>query len=342
MKIVNPSFLYIFFCMLAAPFCSGFHPAWDDKLDFASLENRLQTEQVAHIERMGDYFKRIGKPFSADNAIKLITLESGLKAVFKAGGYRYAEVAAYKANQAVGQRLVPPTVMRTINGEEGSLQFFVATSIDLVRTTGKNNYFKKLHAKDLSDMKIFYFVFGQWDTHAGNQLIALQKGKPYLALIDNAAIHHRLHVRYGDYPFVSKGDKNNTIDTPCSPSFPFNEAKTVRPGSHKKLYGLFLPFISKQYIHSWIRPDAKITYVIWCGSLYIQHKSNKPVTTNRYYASTLRAYQKLDRDVLRDVWADGMKIHPEYYEELIDLILERRDQIIVAAHLTGTVVDDIH
>ena len=278
-----------------------------------------------------------------DDYVKLVVLESGLKAVFKAGEYRYAEVAAYKGNRAVGQRLVPPTVLRTIDGEEGSLQFFVESSLDPLRSNNRSSFFKKLHPKMVSDMHIFYFVFGQWDIHEGNQIITESNGNYYLALIDNAGIKHRQQVRYGEFPFVGKGIINEKAVTDMGPTFPFDKPKRVSASSYDRLLALFSPFLEDWHIRAMQDPREQIVYCLWNHGLYVQIYADsglKPTHTDIYYSSTLEAYQKLDRSILRKVWSEGLSVEPERYEELIDLILERRDQLILAAQELGTIIKD--
>src|SRR5262249_7471451 len=147
-------------------FRSAFQPSWNDRLDLQAIEDRLQNEQIADTQSISRYLAKAGKSPKASHELLLVGLERGLKAVFKTGEYHYAEVAAYRASKALDQRLVPPTVIRTINGKQGSLQFLVESPVDLRKAHG-SEHFKKVSAKDKSDMMLFYFVFGQWDNHLG-------------------------------------------------------------------------------------------------------------------------------------------------------------------------------
>lgn len=325
-------------------FSSFEQPAWDESLDLKAIEVRLKTESIAQIHRINKVLAHEGKSTQGDSAMRLVILESGLKAVFKPGEYRYGEVAAYKANQALGQRLVPPTVLRTIDGMEGSLQFFVESPLDLKKMTNADGIFKKLDPKDLSDMKLFYFVFGQWDTHHGNQIVAFHKGKPFLALIDNAGILHRSFTRYGHYTFIEKG-KNAKISTECTELFPYDDAKTIRPGSLEALRRVFGPYVSEKALRKLWSLRKPITYCLWDGTLWMLMYNRgaiiKPSATKRYYASTLKAYEKLDRATLQNVWAEWLSVEKEHAESLICLTLKRRDEMLEAAYLHGHIIADV-
>lgn len=309
-------------------------PVWDETLDFHAIELRMQTERLVGSMGIASFLKRTGKVVKGDDKIRFLTFESGLKAVFKPGEYRFAEIAAYKASKLLGLRLVPPTILRIIDGVEGSVQFFVESNIDLLKGSNRSTYFKKVPAKDISDMIIFYFVFGQWDLHAGNQMISISDGKAHLALIDNAGMLHKQYIRYGDFAFIQKGE-NAKVESLNTPKFPFDRVITLKPGSLDKLIKLFSQFIHRKHIEKIWQHHKPITYVFWKNAFWMQmykyNPSVQPLKTKRYYASTLSALKKLDRECLREVWADGMKTDPSYYEELIDLILERRDQLIAHA-----------
>ncbi len=169
----------------------GHQPDWDDQLDFEEIERRLQTEAIVERRDIRSFLKKSHKGVRALHAPDIVVLESGLKAVFKKANACYGEIAAYKAAKALGLRLVPPTVLRKIDGKVGSLQFYVASKIDLLHQS--HSIYHKLSEKDLSDQKVFEYIFNRWDTHSGNQIISENKGKYTLALIDNAGLTFLSH-----------------------------------------------------------------------------------------------------------------------------------------------------
>lgn len=81
--------------------------------------------------------------FEGSTEVYLVTLSSGVRAVFKPNPEHWvisskrvnaylansaAEVAAYSLSRILGLNLVPPTVMRSLDGKVGSLQVFVQGS----------------------------------------------------------------------------------------------------------------------------------------------------------------------------------------------------------------------
>lgn len=318
--------------------------AWDDNLNFEAIEQSLAHEKIKYAQPMGRFLEKEGKKSAAPNGMKLIVLESGIKAVFKPGEYAYGEVAGYNANKTLSQRLVPPTVMRMIDGEKGSLQFYVESSVELRKNPDQKAIFNKVPEKDLCDMKMFYYVFGQWDGHAGNQIIAFHNGKAHLALIDNGGILHMSHTRYGGYSFIEKG-VNEKLQGDLSKTFPFDRAIIVKRPTYELLKDAFLPYVPAKNIRKMLSPNTPIIYCIWRGVLWVEmyrdSKSIKPIITKRYYRSSIEAYKKLDRDQLQVIWSDWLAVDPKHAGELIELTLERRDQILNHAYSEGTIIDDM-
>jgi hypothetical protein len=311
-------------------------PRWDEKLNFQDVENRLMEEKVVSITQIAQYLAQTGKKYDFDNDVKLVILASGLKAVFKTGEDRYAEVAAYRANQFLAQRLVPLTILRTINGAQGSLQFFVESDIDLLEEKRAKKMFDQVSPKDLSDMKLFYFVFGQWDINTSNQIIQINNGKAYLALIDNAGINNQQQVQYGDFAFVclAYSDKrNDSFDI----QFPFDNPQVLHNPTLAKVQEIFREFVSQECVEGIWRRYKHISYGIWRNRIRLQfYKYNTSVTpnyTDTYFKSTLDAYGKLDKASLKQIWAEGLKEDKQHFSNLIKLILERRDQVLRATTL---------
>lgn len=190
-------------------FCNAeTQPVWDDTLNFEDIEYRLLHEPISETRSMHTFLKKSGKIPSGTHPIKLVILESGLKAVFKEPGACYGEVAAYRAAKALGMRLVPPTVFREINGRMGSLQFYVESPIDLMKS--RQDYHRKLDHKTVTDEQLFNYLLCRWDIHAGNQMLSKEGSRYYLALIDNAGVRSLIH---------------NTK----------NKVKTLHPSTFKKL-----------------------------------------------------------------------------------------------------------
>lgn len=212
-------------------------PTWDDTLDFQYIEEQLITQPIIELKEMRNYLSEQGKKARYTKKVYLATLANGLKAVFKPESelrFSYGEVAAYKASVWLGQRLVPPTVLKTYQGKEGilqgSLQFFVESPFDLLKRRDNKLAFSLLSEKEKSDMYLFCFIFGQWDNHAGNQIIAYNNEKAKLALIDNAVVITWSKTRYGQHSFIRQiGFEPNFSYTGV---FPFEEESFIALPAH--------------------------------------------------------------------------------------------------------------
>ncbi|GGA76542.1 hypothetical protein GCM10011369_18040 [Neiella marina] len=83
----------------------------------------------------------IGKGVTRSRVLTLKQDDKQFRASFKTfnkSGDRYIfEVAAYKLDRLLGQNLVPPTVLRTIDGKEGAVQLWVE---DLIDDNHKNDH----------------------------------------------------------------------------------------------------------------------------------------------------------------------------------------------------------
>lgn len=302
-------------------------PTLRSRADFESAEMRLHQEPIVGITP----FQK-GTGAQPTHAIKVITLESGLKALFKTGEYHHAEVAGYRLSKLLGVDLVPPTVYRVIEGVRGSLQLYL-NARDRASLPHSSQLLEKMGKKVISDMKLFYYVAGQWDTHQGNQLIEKQGDSYRLWLIDNSGILHRSYSTYGGVTFIEKG-YNAQMPSAQGTEFPFKKAITIE-GNFIQALKLFSPYIhSKKHIES-LSKHEELTYVIWNNTLWLQYNTNGPTRvarhTNHYYSSTIQALKGLTRESLAQVWAELLLSEPEFTQELIDLTLRRRDEVIRAS-----------
>ncbi|MBA2307446.1 hypothetical protein H0W26_04910 [Candidatus Dependentiae bacterium] len=337
-KLYGSRVCALVFVLLVCADLVGFSYTWDSEKDAREMETKLLYLPIVSIKGLKSHFLERKKNREATwsrNVMKFVVLEGGLEAVFKKGKYAYAEVAGYKASQIMGLGLVPPAVLRTINGEVGSLQLFIP-SIGTIE-----HYKHELSSKMISDMRIFYFIWGQWDTHPGNQLVYRRNGKVQLALIDNAGMLHRQHIRYGDHAFVGKGKNTQQESALPSSEFPFSEARRLGSGSYHQFSALLIPFITKDHmLRIWNSKNRGAPYLIWRNSLWMQiykASDHKPIFTSVYYASTLKVAHNLTYDVVRSVWQESYEMSPSHYEDLCRLTLERRDQLVQAALSKGII-----
>jgi hypothetical protein len=325
-------------------------PLWDDKLDLNKIEADLTNQHISKLIPLASYLIHEGlHGVGMGHTVYLAIMENGLKAIFKPEDKlfnSFAEVAAYRASKFLGLRLVPPTVLKKYKNLHGSLQFFVQPSSQNLRD---EKAYQKLSTKDQSDMCLFYFVLGKWDSHMGNQIITQYNNKAYLALIDNTSIKSLQQVRYGEDPFICMSC-NHVAHTPHAGPFPFDRPSILHNPTLVKAQQLFGRFLSARRIQHILEKNKKqIVYAIWCDNLWVQrrlrhivrylhHFTQKPNYSPVYYKSTIERYSKLDKSTLQNIWAEALIQDKEYFTELILQTLERRDQMLKAALKSGSII----
>jgi hypothetical protein len=100
------------------------------------------------------------------NDTYLVEFANGARAVWKphkdvwSSNYR-AEVLAYEIDRVLGFNLVPPTIVRTLDGQVGSIQYFMNSS-KIARPT----------VQSLNKQHFFDYLIDNRDRHGGNYLIA--------------------------------------------------------------------------------------------------------------------------------------------------------------------------
>lgn len=323
---------YCYVVLFCAPLMG--QPAWDDHLDHETIEQRLSTEAIVDVSSLQSYLTKRGISAHPTHDVRIVKLESGLLGVFKRGDYHHGEVAAYRASKALGLRLVPPTVYRRVKGMEGSMQFYIeAPSISKV--SNMKSLTKKVGPKAVSDMRLFYYVFGQWDVHSGNQLIASYGDKHYLALIDNSVVLHLTYDTYGGSTFTSKG-KNDDLPSLTGSDFPYDEVQRI---SGSKVTSVLKPYVGKSE-RARLSRFGNIEYVVWNYRLYIKlRKKLKARFTKTFYQSTLDAYKALSEQDLNYVWQGWAMKDPEHADELGRIALQKRDEILSYAYDKGTIYE---
>ena len=296
----------------------------------------LKTSKIVDIKPMKTALIEQGKKVEFDGKVFLITLENGMKAVFKSlppddQGDAKAEVVAYQASIYLGFPYIPPTVLRKINSMKGSLQLFVDTAIDLLVDGEYTKALQKISQEDQDNLKIFYFIFGQWDSGVHNLLAYTDGPRIYPIAIDNSGIRNHQCVHYGELPFVRVlySDKLNTND--WDKPFLFESARiSNNPASDnlKKSFGDKLP---ESFYKNFKSYGKSLKYVIYQNSLWIQYhafdKNFDKSYVEKCSQKTLLALEKLDLKSLKEIFscAKGEDFLTDSY---FKKILERRDQVL--------------
>jgi len=142
------------------------------------IEKAIANQEPVKTERVETKF----------NEVFLVDLEDGGRVIFKpfdGEDFELKEYVQYKRERAAylfdtifNWGLVPPTVIREINGRIGSAQVFVE---DARHTDGENEKLGSVFEKDVSRLDAFDFLIGNDDRNPGNYLI--KEGR--LVAIDN-------------------------------------------------------------------------------------------------------------------------------------------------------------
>lgn len=314
------------------------HNKYDHPQSFSNpaIKDLLKDSKVNSIEPMRDFLTRNGKKCEFEGEVFLVTLENGVKAVFKSlplddQADAQAEVAAYEASLFLGFPYIPPTVLREINGMKGSLQLFVDTPIDLLDDNSYNEVLAKVKEEDLAALKIFYFIFGQWDTGPHNLLAYSDEKNTYLVAIDNSAIRNRQHVKYGDLPFVRilYSDTLKTKDE--DQTFPFKDFKIISKPFKENLRKIFLSRLPESFYNNFKSYAEKVKIIAYNNALWVQYHAFDKDFVKSYVEKCpqqiLEAIKKLDMSALKQIFniAKGEDFLNDAY---LSSILDRRNQVL--------------
>jgi len=123
--------------------------------------------------------KKIGRGITDSSFIEL---KDDGKGIFKTEGC-FNERAAYLIDRFLGFNLVPPTVIRQVDGDIGSVQEFIPDTkmADELEDSGWWSYKKRCH-DELAKMWIFDMIINNKDRHPGNFLV---KDKKKIYAIDH-------------------------------------------------------------------------------------------------------------------------------------------------------------
>lgn len=297
----------------------------------------LKTGKVVSKRPMKEYLKSLGKKSEFDGQVFLVELDNGLKAVFKAQpaddlGDAYAEVAAYRASVVLGFPDIPPTIMFAMDGMQGSLQLFVDTPLDHLDSKVYEAALQEASPDDVANLKLFYFIFGQWDSGKHNLLTFKEGKKTYLIAIDNSGMRNHQYVQYGDLPFVrvlySDHLKSQDWDAP----FPFDKAQVIENPTSEKLRKIFGDQLPESFYKSFKSYAQKpYRYVVYRNSLWRQFHAQDPDFVKSFTSymppETRRKLERLSMAQLRKIFAEAKNadfLTPAY----LNAILERRDQVL--------------
>ena len=128
---------------------------WNN-INFKEIESLLLSSSIQKSTSIYEYLNIPDRKYNL-TAPLLLSLENGLKAVFKPNRYSdqiKAALMAYQFSQFMGFKFVSPTVTRTINGKNGVVRFFVEETAEL-----QHKFIKNLTPLEKSNIYIFYLKY---------------------------------------------------------------------------------------------------------------------------------------------------------------------------------------
>lgn len=306
---------------------------------FSQVTFSCELTGIIKLIPMREHLQKNNACVDYSNDVYFAECADGKRGVFKvqhdSEGEMFAEVAAYRASEWLGLHMVPQTIItQDAQGRWGSWQEYVEPAFDWI-AVGKEKSIENVVDKEQIDaMRLFYFVFGQWDIAPSNQIIYIKDGKYCLALIDNGDLYDEQRIQYGDFAFIHQGKPyRRPVKYLGNDPFPFDKVECGIP--NQKLKELLCSFIPEDVAHNMInralQDDNKIRYVIWNDAFWIQHYKYYSKVKANYVAhpnaELVEKFKKLTKQDLCAFWTEGLKHNHDYVMRLIDLTLERRDQL---------------
>ena len=322
----------LFFCILLPSYCHAYNFGNEDY-----IVEQLLHDKIVNVQPLNTALGKKGKIVLTERKLFLITLRSGIQGVYKPLSKKdrpmderqmMAEVAAYKASSLLGFSLVPPTVIRAINGVRGSLQFFVKTNIDPMVPGMFNRALTQADQDELATLKIFYYVFGRWSNLARNFLLDYKNGKFNFIGIDNEGMWRRKYWRYGENAFVYCHWKGLKVPKSHARSFPYDRYYTIHDPDASKIKEQFGSEISAYYLEKFCHVNP-LKYIYYDDALWVNLKGNAPcfAFTNRYPEETISKIKTIDYPMLYTIFSDAQDAG-FVTDEFLDFILDRRDQVL--------------
>ena len=312
---------------------------WND-INFEETEKLLLTLTIQKKIPMEKYLSIKTNP--NNSPLFILVFNNNLKAVFKPNRSKtkmQSSIMSYHFSQFMKWNLIPPTVIRTIDGSQGVVQLFIDNFND---RKYKSELARNLTPVQKSNIFTYYFVSGNFDGSLKNILFGKACRKP--ALIDNEQMLLSTFIQYGDYPFMPLSSKVYFSKLMKSEKFPSHRIQLVNT---KKIsnYKIFFEKIfenemesnySKQLINWYSQHnkslDGGFYYVKWNNSSWIKmnilsykliFKDFLPVV---FQENTIKKLNQLNNDILNSFSPD-FSVPPEINKE----ILYRRDVILKEA-----------
>lgn len=278
-------------------------------------ENNKHYIHDVYIVELSSDISGIFKPITANGLIENTTI-----------GKVILETIAYKLSKFLGFPIIPPVVLREIDGELGSLHYFVNDVIHLgaLREEDAKRFFNKVSKEEWAKIRLFQFIMGQYDCGYENMIYLTTNDT--LIPIDYGACYDIQYVEYGTPPFVSMYTHDEFEDDSISESFPF---KSVRTFSQNEVIDEkdCIQFLSSQLKFRFKRIKDPLKFVIWKKQLWRQYYYCEPAFVDYCSDTILDAFSRINYENLKQLFMNDYCCC-DRAEILINGILDRRDQVL--------------
>lgn len=275
---------------------------WND-IDFLKTEKKLKTLSVIDTKNLFEYFPNkkteiIERYKKSGSSIPIIlTLKDNTKAIFKPNRPLLDQASALRAyyfSQALNLKLVPPTVIRTIDKKRGVVQLFIENTL---QTDNKKKVLDQLPNQLKNSIYIFYTLIGELNISISQ--ILFDKNCSYPILIDNEKNLSALSViEHGDFPYIKihkkKLDKLTYSDYK---SFPFDNKKSIinfSKANLKKIFNKEYKMIEKMSKNLSAFNQRTLHYISWKKTTWVKYNLIK---YNYLYKDL--APQSLSKNILK-------------------------------------------
>ena len=232
--------------------------------------------------------------------------------------------------------MIPPTIIRKINGRLGSLQLFIESNTKIISCRNKLEFLSKINSA--RNIYNFYFLTGIQDVHCGNILISKNCSIP--VLIDNDSMKINISKRGYFHQFIQRSHTKKTILTEQDyKNAPFEEAIELKKdsiGSLKRIYPAITPRQFKK-IQRIASRYGDILYLKYKDRLWIASKTSewtriyeKLLNNQDHYLPSsqfLKKLRQLDKTTIRSLLVGDFKKN----ESIINGIYYRRNAILEEA-----------
>lgn len=313
-------------------------PPWNER----DIEQQLMYGEVRSLISMDRFLAGRNKIADYTNEVYAAHLPNGAIGVFKPEehneswdmGSADAEVAAYRASCQLGFDCVPPTVVRVIQGRRGSMQLYLESEYDSCDKTHFKYCVQNADTDSLATLKIFDFIFGQWDRRLSN-IIFLQASDSIRAYgVDNTKVFSAQHSKFGDRPFVSILKHISLAKKGESPVFPFHQSREMVVQGRRSLDRNFGAAAGAKLasIYSGCQ-GMRIRYVIWQGQVWQQPFSFDPVEersikpfSDHLPCRVAQSLARIDTDTLLNIFPQGLG-KGRFNRRSLQAVLARLDQV---------------